>query len=112
MATGICLEPFISIANHSCVSSSWWTFNGSELQLRAAQDIAKGAELTISYVGITGSHHYRRNMLLRDWGIPCLCSFCEKGPGIMTEEPFHQILEAHQRLADGSPDGRLRSDAL
>jgi hypothetical protein len=77
--SGICLEPFASMINHSCNPNSWWTFNGRELQMRAVRDIPTGEELTISYITISGSYHIRQESLLTGWGFECVCTLCEMG---------------------------------
>ena len=79
ISSGICLEPFASMINHSCDPNSWWTFNGRELQMRAVRDISAGEEMTISYITISGSYNNRQESLLTGWGFKCLCTLCEMG---------------------------------
>jgi hypothetical protein len=105
VTTAMCLEPFASMANHSCDPNSWWTFNGCEFQLRAARDIPKGTELTISYIGVTGNYHFRQENLLADWGILCACSLCKRGPQGPTEGPLYQRFKELRKLEENSRDG-------
>ena len=79
ISSGICLEPFASMINHSCDPNSWWTFNGRELQMRAVRDISAGEEMTISYITISGSYNIPQESLLTGWGFKCVCTLCEMG---------------------------------
>jgi hypothetical protein len=79
ISSGISLEPFASMINHSCDPNSWWTFNGRELQMRAVRDISAGEEMTISYITISGSYNIRQESLLTGWGFKCVCTLCEMG---------------------------------
>jgi hypothetical protein len=79
ISSGICLEPFASMINHSCDPNSWWTFNGRELQMRAVRDISAGEELTMSYITLSGSYNIRQESVLTGWGFKCVCTLCEMG---------------------------------
>lgn len=79
ICSGICLEPFASMVNHSCDPNSWWIFNGRELQMRAVRDISAGEELTMSYITVSGSYNIRQESLFTGWGFKCVCTLCEMG---------------------------------
>ncbi|PMD28840.1 SET domain-containing protein [Hyaloscypha variabilis F] len=105
VTSGVCLEPFASMINHSCQPNSWWTFNGSEFQLRAVRDIPTGEELSISYIGITASYRSRQENIIKDWGFECSCLLCKEGPQEPMEGPLHENLLEIQKLERSTPVG-------
>lgn len=48
---GLCFEPKLAIANHSCTPSAEIGFEGRTLFMRALRNIEEGEEITISYIG-------------------------------------------------------------
>ncbi|KUJ23260.1 uncharacterized protein LY89DRAFT_777046 [Mollisia scopiformis] len=69
------VEPFVSIIHHTCNGNAYVTFNGNELQLRAARDIAAWEEITRSWIaGWTAGP--RQPMINRLLGRNCSCSLC------------------------------------
>jgi hypothetical protein len=48
---GLCFEPTMAKANHSCLQNAFVSFDGRCVSLKALKPIANGEELFISYVG-------------------------------------------------------------
>jgi len=48
---GLCFDPLLSMANHSCVPNACIQFEGRRASVRALRRIEQGEEVTISYIG-------------------------------------------------------------
>ena len=48
---GLCFEPLLAKANHSCVPNSFVSFDSRRVSLKALKPIRKDEELTIAYIG-------------------------------------------------------------
>src|SRR5438270_11976066 len=59
---GLCFEPTMAKANHSCLPNAFVSFDGRCVSLKALKPIATGKELFISYVGqylpLGGSYYF------------------------------------------------------
>ena len=68
-----------SMFNHSCTPNVDIHFprNNHVIEFRAAMDIAKYTELTISYVDVELPKHERQDMLWTGYGFVCKCSRCQ-----------------------------------
>ncbi|TGO88098.1 hypothetical protein BPOR_0184g00080 [Botrytis porri] len=73
---GLCLDPLLARANHSCYQNAAITFDGKRATLRALFPIAKGEQIFISYIDETQRREVRREALAKTWFFQCLCSRC------------------------------------
>lgn len=73
---GLCLDPLLARANHSCRPNAAITFDGKRATLRALSPIAKGEQIFISYIDETQRQEVRREALAKTWFFQCLCSRC------------------------------------
>lgn len=73
LATGLWVFP--SFFNHSCVSNTLIYGIGDFLILKAAKDIEKNEELTVSYVTFESCYE-RRKHILENWKFTCNCALC------------------------------------
>lgn len=72
--SGIWISP--AFINHSCVdANSLWTLNGNFLFVRAFNDIAKGDEISISYLS---PFHSVLQKNLDKYGFICDCRLCKR----------------------------------
>ncbi|CAK0857327.1 unnamed protein product, partial [Prorocentrum cordatum] len=74
--------------NHSCAPNASVESTRSELQVRAAADIPRGTEVTISYLPseLLDSAEGRRRRLDAGRGFHCLCTRCRE-EGLVVDEP-------------------------
>lgn len=75
MGTG--LYPITSIINHSCVPNSVLVFEGRVSSVRAVEPIAKGTEVSISYIETAAATDTRQKDL-KQYFFSCTCSRCIK----------------------------------
>ena len=73
--------PTVSRINHSCGANAVFGLVGETLTMAitAIQEIAKGEEVTLNYIGTEGllaSQLERRRQLERSWGFRCSCRVC------------------------------------
>lgn len=64
---GIGLYPLAALANHDCNPNCCQVFSGSKLEYRCVRSVAKGEEVTISYVDPCSLRSERRAILLDDY---------------------------------------------
>jgi hypothetical protein len=50
---GLCFEPILAQANHSCSPNAVVVFDGRSVALRALESISKGDQVFISYITAT-----------------------------------------------------------
>uniref|UniRef100_A0A1A7WRW9 [histone H3]-lysine(4) N-trimethyltransferase n=1 Tax=Iconisemion striatum TaxID=60296 RepID=A0A1A7WRW9_9TELE len=74
---GVGLYPSLSLLNHDCRPNCVMVFEGTELQLRAIQDISPGDELTISYIETLSLTEDRQKQLEDQYHFSCRCQRCE-----------------------------------
>lgn len=72
---GLCFEPIVSMANHSCTPNAYISFIGRQLSLRALDPIKKGEEITISYIDPSYPLPIRQAELSRYY-FTCTCDKC------------------------------------
>ncbi|MCJ1470935.1 hypothetical protein MMC07_009583 [Pseudocyphellaria aurata] len=65
-----------SYINHSCLPNVERAFIGDMIVIRAAQNLAAGSELTLSYISILGGIEERQNSL-KVYGFQCDCRRCQ-----------------------------------
>ena len=72
------LWPEMSFINHSCAPNAINYVVGNTIIIRAAQDVAAGQEITISYLGRPQLDHVetRIDKLEEDYGFSCECERC------------------------------------
>ncbi|CAJ1048916.1 histone-lysine N-methyltransferase SMYD3 [Xyrichtys novacula] len=74
---GVGLYPSLSLLNHDCRPNCVMVFEGTNLQLRAVQDINAGEELTISYIETLVLTDERRKQLEEQYHFICHCQRCD-----------------------------------
>jgi hypothetical protein len=94
---GLCFEPVISFANHSCTPNSTVMFDGRQMILRALDTIKAGDQIFISYIDPTQTRSERRAQLQGQYFFTCHCDKCETDAGayhtfLKTKPiPYHPI---------------------
>uniref|UniRef100_A0A8C7WM15 [histone H3]-lysine(4) N-trimethyltransferase n=1 Tax=Oryzias sinensis TaxID=183150 RepID=A0A8C7WM15_9TELE len=86
---GVGLYPSLSLLNHDCRPNCVMVFNGTELQLRAVQDINPGEELRISYIETLSLTEDRQKQLEEQYHFTCHCQRCsskEQSIGLLYEQ--------------------------
>ena len=73
---GSCLVPSISLLNHSCDSNAHHLSEGLELVIRSMRKIAKGEEITISYIAPCLSAEERLKAVFTTYAFICQCNRC------------------------------------
>jgi hypothetical protein len=73
---GLCFEPTVSFANHSCTPNATIMFDGRRLELRALNYIQKYEEISISYIDPTKPKDVRRKELKERYFFHCECEKC------------------------------------
>ncbi|XP_063773876.1 histone-lysine N-methyltransferase SMYD3 isoform X2 [Pseudophryne corroboree] len=73
---GVGVYPSMSLLNHSCDPNCVIVFEGTCLHLRTVKEIAKGEELTISYIDVKMPSHLRQMQFQRQYCFTCDCSRC------------------------------------
>ncbi|XP_034536700.1 histone-lysine N-methyltransferase SMYD3 [Notolabrus celidotus] len=74
---GVGLYPSLSLLNHNCRPNCVMVFEGTNLRLRAVQDIDAGEELTISYIETLTSTDNRQKQLEEQYHFICHCQRCD-----------------------------------
>ena len=64
---GVGLFPIGALINHSCSPDAMQSFQGQQVTFTALQDIAPGAEITISYIELAATRAERRQQLLEQY---------------------------------------------
>lgn len=62
--------------NHSCYPNCCYVFMDGEMQCRSIRNIAKGEELTVTYIDILDTYHRRKANLLTTRFFECNCLRC------------------------------------
>ena len=68
--------PNTAILNHSCAPNCILAFNGSRIQVRTCVAVAKGEELSHSYVELCRPTAWRQMALRETYGFDCSCPRC------------------------------------
>lgn len=106
---GICLDPFVASANHSCDPNAVVVFDGPILSFRSLRRIEKDEEIFIAYVDITNPFLRRQQELKERYHFTCTCTKCEQGPTLQ-EDRWLQNPNALDRKWGQSEDGYLYQD--
>lgn len=88
---GICFDPVMALANHSCRANAAVVFNGRTASLRAMTDIKQGEEIFVSYIGVTQPTINRRKELRERYFFTCQCQKCSKD-----ENEYQTFLRCHK----------------
>ena len=75
---GLCFEPTLSLANHSCTPNAGIMFDGRSVTLRALNPIKKDEQIFISYIDSTSRKETRQAELQEHYFFTCNCSKCVK----------------------------------
>lgn len=73
---GLCFEPTLALANHSCSPNAVVVFDGRAISLRALTEIKQGEEIFISYIDSTQTRDKRRQELEYGYFFTCKCERC------------------------------------
>jgi hypothetical protein len=73
---GLCFEPVLSLANHSCTPNATIMFDGRRIELRALDRIAKDGQIFISYIDPTQARSVRQEELQSRYFFMCECGKC------------------------------------
>lgn len=73
---GLCYEPTLALANHSCTPNTFVMFDGRSISLMALNEIQKEEQVLISYVDSTQSRDLRRAELCQRYFFQCQCDKC------------------------------------
>jgi len=86
---GLCFEPKIALANHSCCPNATVVFNGRTVSLRALDAIRSGGQIFISYIDPTQSTDERQTQLKKRYFFTCECLKCRGSYPGRGEAPYH-----------------------
>lgn len=86
---GLCFEPSVSFANHSCMPNTAIMFDGRHMTLRALDPIKEGEQVSISYIDVTQTRDERRRELKDRYFFTCCCNKCERDDG-----PYRTFLKS------------------
>jgi hypothetical protein len=75
---GLCFEPILAQANHSCSPNAVVVWDGRSVALRALEPISKGDQVFISYITATEDRQSRQRDLKRRYFFDCQCEKCSK----------------------------------
>jgi SET and MYND domain-containing protein len=85
---GLCFEPKIALANHSCCPNAAVVFNGRTVSLRALDTIRSGEQIFISYIDPTQSTDERLTQLSKRYFFSCQCLKCRGSHSGRGETPY------------------------
>jgi hypothetical protein len=86
---GLCFEPKIALANHSCCPNAIVVFNGRTVSLRALNTIKSSEQIFISYIDPTQSTDERLTQLSKRYFFTCECLKCRGSHTGRGETPYH-----------------------
>lgn len=86
---GLCFEPIVSFANHSCTPNATVIFDGRRMELRALDHISKDEQIFISYIDPTQPTSIRQEELSSRYFFTCECEKCVQDDG-----PYATFLKA------------------
>lgn len=93
LKAGRCIDPFISMINHSCCPNAMCCFEGRKCFVVAVKDISAGDEICISYINY--SNYKVRQQELKDvWGFTCTCQICLSQRDTVRSFTFHEFMQA------------------
>ena len=90
---GLCFEPVLALANHSCCPNAAIVFSGRRIMLRALDPIKQDQQIFISYVDGTQRREIRQAELREAYFFTCKCEKCAKD-----ETPYQSWLRSPCRV--------------
>ncbi|PMD41801.1 SET domain-containing protein [Hyaloscypha variabilis F] len=75
---GLCFEPILALANHSCSPNAVVVFDGRSVALRALDSIKKGEQVFISYITAMEDRTSRQRDLKQRYFFDCQCEKCRE----------------------------------
>jgi SET and MYND domain-containing protein len=103
---GLCFEPILALANHSCSPTAVVVFDGRSVALRALDSIKKGEQVFISYITATEDRISRQSDLKQRYFFDCQCEKCRED-----ESPYSTFLQ-HAPKPEGRIDVLCNSEYL
>jgi len=103
---GLCFEPILALANHSCSPNAVVVFDGRSVALRALEQIGKGEQVFISYITATEDRTSRQTNLKQRYFFDCQCEKCSKD-----ESPYSTFLR-YVPKAEGRVDMLCNSEYM
>jgi len=85
---GLCFEPILALANHSCSPNAVVVFDGRSVALRALDSINKEEQVFISYITATEDRISRQRDLKQRYFFDCQCEKCRED-----ESPYSTFLQ-------------------
>jgi SET and MYND domain-containing protein len=108
---GLCFEPLIALANHSCTPNAAIVFDGRKIMLRALNPIKKGEQVFISYIDNTERRATRQAELREEYFFGCGCVKCTKGDSHYSSWLKHPHDSSNPRPDRLTDPQKLESDA-
>lgn len=84
---GMCFDPKLALANHSCVPNAFISFDGRVVSLRALRALGPGVEVRVSYIDPSMPRLNRRDQLKDRYFFNCECRKC-----VRDESPYQTFL--------------------
>lgn len=106
---GASLHPSASFFNHSCVPNCYSQWEGVNLVFKTLYPIAKGSEITISYIDAHTSTKKRREELLSSYHFLCDCPRCT-GRDAIPKKAYDRFYKVHLKCPVGPGLMRLETD--
>lgn len=78
-ALGMCVDPFVSSANHSCDPNAMSVWDGNKLSFRSLRPIKREEEICITYIDASWPRERRKRELSERYYFDCHCSKCSRG---------------------------------
>ena len=74
---GICFDPTLALANHSCTPNAFISFDGQRASLGALSNIKKDEQIFVTYIDATQPHERRGKALRERYFFTCECVKCQ-----------------------------------
>ena len=94
---GLCFEPTLALANHSCSPNATIVFNGRTIALQALSEIKAEEQIFISYVDPIQPRDFRRQELRERYFFTCQCTVCQ-----LNETPYQTTLRLNNTSASST----------
>ena len=103
--------PHAALLNHSCAPNCVLAFDGDRIEIRTTRPVARGEELTHSYVDLCLTTAERREILRGRYGFDCSCQRCTRGLSTSTGDDVEVLMTAPNARASESVDYALERSA-
>ncbi|CZR65767.1 uncharacterized protein PAC_15667 [Phialocephala subalpina] len=91
---GLCFDPIMALANHSCSPNAVVVFDGRTASFRALRELKEGEEIFISYIDPISTRDKRRQELQQRYFFECKCEKCTKD-----ENAYETYLRAREEYS-------------